>query len=73
MRVDHTVESEVEACSRALPASTGGSTSLVNSIAGEDPMLGGWGSFWKTDLSHGADALRQSLLSHLITAKHARR
>ena len=34
-------------------------------------MLGRWGAFWQTDLSNGADALRQAILSHLITAKHA--
>ena len=34
-------------------------------------MIGSWGSFWKTDSRHGADAFRQSILSHLITAKHA--
>jgi NAD(P)-dependent dehydrogenase (short-subunit alcohol dehydrogenase family) len=30
-----------------------------------------WCSFWKTDLTNAEAALRQSLLSHIITAKHA--
>jgi hypothetical protein len=34
-------------------------------------VLGGWGAFWRTDLTRGEDAFRQAILSHLITAKHA--
>ena len=34
-------------------------------------MIGRWGSFWKTDLTTAPTPLRQSILSHLITAKHA--
>ena len=30
-----------------------------------------WDSFWKTDLKDGEAILRQALLSHIITAKHA--
>jgi NAD(P)-dependent dehydrogenase (short-subunit alcohol dehydrogenase family) len=44
---------------------------LVNSIAGEEPMMAQWNSFWKTDLTHGEAVLRQSLLSHIITCRHA--
>jgi NAD(P)-dependent dehydrogenase (short-subunit alcohol dehydrogenase family) len=44
---------------------------LVNSIAGESPLMGQWCSFWKTDLENAEAALRESLLSHIITAKHA--
>jgi NAD(P)-dependent dehydrogenase (short-subunit alcohol dehydrogenase family) len=43
----------------------------VNSIAGENPLMGQWCSFWKTDLKNAEVAFRQSLLSHIITAKHA--
>jgi NAD(P)-dependent dehydrogenase (short-subunit alcohol dehydrogenase family) len=71
VRVDHTVESEVEALFARVARDHARLDVLVNSIAGEDPLIGSWGSFWKTDLSHGADAFRQSILSHLITAKHA--
>ena len=42
-------------------------------VAGEDPLLGKWGSSWEADLSRGDEALRQTLLSHLITAKFAAR
>jgi NAD(P)-dependent dehydrogenase (short-subunit alcohol dehydrogenase family) len=44
---------------------------LVNSVAGEDPMMGQWGSFWEVDLSQGEAIMRQALLSHILTAKHA--
>jgi NAD(P)-dependent dehydrogenase (short-subunit alcohol dehydrogenase family) len=71
VRVDHTVETEVEALFARVARDHGRLDVLVNSIAGEDPVLGGWGAFWQTDFSRGADALRQSILSHLITAKHA--
>jgi NAD(P)-dependent dehydrogenase (short-subunit alcohol dehydrogenase family) len=71
VRVDHTVEAEVEALFARVAADHGRLDVLVNSIAGEDRILGGWGTFWKTDLTRGTDALRQTLLSHLITAKHA--
>ena len=71
VRVDHTVEAEVEALFARVARDHGRLDVLVNSIAGEDPILGGWGAFWQTDFTRGADALRQALLSHLITAKHA--
>ena len=44
---------------------------LVNSIAGEEPMMGQWGSFWTVDLTSGEAVFRQALLSHFVTAKHA--
>ncbi|MFN2399226.1 MAG: SDR family oxidoreductase [Gemmatimonadaceae bacterium] len=71
VRVDHTVEDEVRALFERVGAEHAHLDVLVNSIAGEDPMLGGWTSFWETDLTNSAAALRQSLLSHVITAKHA--
>ena len=71
VRVDHTVESEVAALFDRIDRDSGRVDLLVNSIAGEDPMLGGWTALWDTDLTHGADVLRQSLFSHVLTAKHA--
>jgi NAD(P)-dependent dehydrogenase (short-subunit alcohol dehydrogenase family) len=71
LRVDHTVEEEVEALFERVDRECGRIDMLVNSIAGEDPLMAQWCSFWKTDLKNAEAALRQSLLSHIITAKHA--
>jgi NAD(P)-dependent dehydrogenase (short-subunit alcohol dehydrogenase family) len=72
VRVDHTIESEVQALFARVDHEQQRLDVLVNSIAGEDKSLGGWGSkFWKMNLDTADLALRQSLLSHLITAKHA--
>ncbi len=71
LRVDHTVEEEVEALFQRVVHESGRIDVLVNSIAGEDPLMAQWCSFWKTDLRNAEAALRQSLLSHIITAKHA--
>ena len=57
--------------SRALAREVGADGILVNSIAGEDPLLGGWTTLVKTDLTNATPALKQSVVSHLITAKHA--
>ena len=71
IQVDHTVEPEVEQLFARVRREHGRLDVLVNSIAGEDPSMAQWCSFWKTDLLNGELALRQSLLSHIITAKHA--
>jgi NAD(P)-dependent dehydrogenase (short-subunit alcohol dehydrogenase family) len=34
-------------------------------------MMGDWGPFWQVDLSNGEAIMRQALLSHIITARHA--
>jgi len=70
VRVDHTVEVEVSALFERVKREHGRLDVLVNSIAGEDPMMAQWASFWKTDLSNGEAILRQALLSHIVTAKH---
>jgi NAD(P)-dependent dehydrogenase (short-subunit alcohol dehydrogenase family) len=71
LRVDHTVESEVQSLFARVDREQGRLDILVNSIAGEDPMMGQWGSFWKADLTNADAIFRQSLISHIITAKHA--
>jgi NAD(P)-dependent dehydrogenase (short-subunit alcohol dehydrogenase family) len=71
VRVDHTIESEVEALFARVDREHGRLDVLVNSIAGEDPLIRQWGSFWKVQLNQSDAALRQSLVSHVITAKHA--
>lgn len=71
LRVDHTLEAEVAALFQRVVRERGRLDLLVNSIAGEDPLMAQWCSFWKTDLKNADTALRQSLVSHIITAKHA--
>lgn len=73
VRVDHTVESEVEALFERIDAEQGRVDVLVNSVAGEDPMMHEWGSFWETSLDNSAAIFKQALLSHIMTAKHAAR
>ena len=71
VRVDHTVESEVEKLFSRIDREHGRVDVLVNSIAGEDPLMQQFTSFWKTNLANGEAVFRQALLSHIITAKHA--
>src|SRR5262249_36593003 len=53
VRVDHTVESEVESLFARIDREQGRLDVLVNSIAGEEPMMAQWNSFWKTNLKDG--------------------
>ena|SRR5436190_4703357 len=73
VRVDHTVEAEVEAIVARIDQDHRRLDVLVNCIAGEDPMMHEWGSFWTTGTTNGEAVFRQSVLSHIITAKHAAR
>jgi NAD(P)-dependent dehydrogenase (short-subunit alcohol dehydrogenase family) len=43
----------------------------VNCIAGEDPLMGQWASFWEVDARNADAILRQAFTSHVLTAKHA--
>jgi NAD(P)-dependent dehydrogenase (short-subunit alcohol dehydrogenase family) len=71
IRVDHTIESEVAELFARIDRDHGRVDVLANCIAGEDPTLAQFGFFWTADLSRGDFALRQTILSHIITAKHA--
>ena len=71
VRVDHTVESEVEEFFGRIHREHGRLDVLVNSVAGEEPMMRQYGWFWEADLKNGEAVFRQALLSHMITAKHA--
>ena len=71
VRVDHTVESEVEALFARVRREQERVDVVVDSVAGEDPSLGQWGNFWDVNIGPGELALRQGLISHIITAKHA--
>lgn len=71
IRVDHTLESEVQALFERVDKEQGRLDVLVNCVAGEDPMMHQWGSFWNTQLKNGEAIFRQCILSHIITSKHA--
>ena len=71
VRVDHTVEAEVEALFARIDGEHHRLDVLVNCIAGEDPLLRQWGSFWQVDAVHADTIFRQSIVSHIVTSKHA--
>lgn len=71
LRVDHTVESEVKALFRRIMRAQRRLDIVVNSIAGEDPLMRQYGSLWQANLKNADAIFRQALTSHIITAKHA--
>ncbi|HUK35044.1 MAG TPA: SDR family NAD(P)-dependent oxidoreductase [Vicinamibacterales bacterium] len=73
VRVDHTNETEVEALFARVVRDHGQLDVLVDSVGGENPLMKGYGWFWTANLINGAAVFEQSLLSHIITAKHAAR
>jgi NAD(P)-dependent dehydrogenase (short-subunit alcohol dehydrogenase family) len=73
VRVDHTREAEVEALFARVESEQHRLDVVVDSVAGEDPMMSDWRSSWELDLANAEAILRQALLSRIITAKHALR
>jgi NAD(P)-dependent dehydrogenase (short-subunit alcohol dehydrogenase family) len=73
VRVDHAVEVDVEALFARVDREYGRLDILADSVGGENPLMGQYGSFWTTDLTNASAVFQQSLLSHIITAKHASR
>jgi NAD(P)-dependent dehydrogenase (short-subunit alcohol dehydrogenase family) len=73
VRVDHTREGEVEALFARVEREQSRLDIVVDSVAGEDPLMSDWSAPWAVDLTNAETLLRQALLSRLITAKHATR
>jgi NAD(P)-dependent dehydrogenase (short-subunit alcohol dehydrogenase family) len=71
LRVDHTVESDVKALFRRMLRAERRIDVVVNSIAGEDPLMRQYGFLWQADLKSADAVFRQALTSHIITAKQA--
>ena len=71
VRVDHTLESEVEALFTRVEREQGRLDVVVDSVAGEDPLMRDWSAPWDVDLTRAEPLLRQAVVSRLITAKHA--
>src|SRR5438093_1835948 len=71
LRVDHTTEREVKALFRRILRAHKRLDIVVDSVAGEDPLLKRHGFLWETDLTNADAIFRQALTSRIITAKHA--
>jgi NAD(P)-dependent dehydrogenase (short-subunit alcohol dehydrogenase family) len=70
-RVDHTNEREVKALFRRIMRAHTRIDIVVDSVAGEDPLMGAYGVLWQADLKSADAVFRQGLTSRIITAKHA--
>jgi NAD(P)-dependent dehydrogenase (short-subunit alcohol dehydrogenase family) len=71
LRVDHTSENEVKALFRRILRAHKRIDIVVDSVAGEDPLMGQYGFLWQADLKAADAIFRQGLTSRIITAKHA--
>lgn len=71
VRVDHSIESEVKALFSRIVRAHKRLDILVDSVAGELPLMKQWGSMWTSDLTHADEILRQALTTRIVTAKHA--
>src|SRR5262249_61153586 len=71
VRVDHTKEAEVNALFRRILRAHKHIDIVVDSVAGEDPLMGTYGFLWQADLKAADVIFRQGLTSRIITAKHA--
>ena len=71
VRVDHAIEADVEALFARVDREHGRLDVLADSVGGENPLMGRYGWFWTTDFTDAPAVFQHSLLSHLITAKHA--
>jgi NAD(P)-dependent dehydrogenase (short-subunit alcohol dehydrogenase family) len=71
VRVDHTKETEVKALFRRIRRAHKRIDIVVDSVAGEDPLMGTYGFLWQTDITKADAIFRQGLTSRIITAKHA--
>jgi NAD(P)-dependent dehydrogenase (short-subunit alcohol dehydrogenase family) len=71
VRVDHTNEAQVKALFRRILRAHKRLDVVVDSVAGEDPLMGTYGFLWQADLTNADAIFRQGLTSRIITAKHA--
>src|SRR6185503_643517 len=71
LRVDHTNEKQVKALFGRIIRAHKRLDIVVDSVAGEDPLMGLYGTLWQADLTKADAIYRQGLTSRIITAKHA--
>ena len=70
IRVDHTVETEVEALATRIRADEGRLDILVNDIWGGDDLVAWGAKFWTIDIAAVRTLVERAILSHLITARY---
>jgi NAD(P)-dependent dehydrogenase (short-subunit alcohol dehydrogenase family) len=73
LRVDHTNENDVTVLFRRITRAHKHIDIVVDSVAGEDPLMGQYGFLWEANLETADAIFRQGLTSRIITAKHAAR
>ena len=71
VRVDHSIECQVTALFGRMARAHKRIDIVVDSVAGEHPLMKRYGSMWQADLAHADEILRQAPTSRIITAKHA--
>lgn len=71
VRVDHSVDSQVKALFGRIARAHRRLDIVVDSVAGEHPLMKPPALLWQADLTQVDTVFRQALTSHLITAKHA--
>jgi NAD(P)-dependent dehydrogenase (short-subunit alcohol dehydrogenase family) len=72
-RVDHADEQQVAALFRHVLRAHDRIDVVVDSVAGEDPVMKQYGFLWEADTARADAIFRQGITSHIITAKHAAR
>jgi NAD(P)-dependent dehydrogenase (short-subunit alcohol dehydrogenase family) len=70
IRVDHTNENDVKALFRRIMRVHKRIDVIVDSVAGEDPLMGTYGFLWQANLKPADTIFRQALTSRIITAKY---
>jgi NAD(P)-dependent dehydrogenase (short-subunit alcohol dehydrogenase family) len=70
VRVDHTVEAEVNALFERVKAESGGLDILVNDIWGGEALTQFGTPFWQLSMEQGFTMLRQALHSHILTSRY---
>jgi len=72
VRVDHTVEEDVQALFERVRREQNGQLDiLINDVWGGDPLTN-WGqTFWEHSLTDGLQIQKQAVHSHIITARYA--
>jgi NAD(P)-dependent dehydrogenase (short-subunit alcohol dehydrogenase family) len=71
LRVDHTCENEVKALFRRIMRTHKRIDVVVDSVAGDDPLMGAYGFLWQADIKNADAIFRQGITSRITTAKHA--